>query len=162
MTTIAWDGKTLAADKQMTNHGLALRATKIKQIGDLFVAVSGAWDNAQGMFDWVREGMAREKYPSFQGDPDGFVGMLVVNASGDAVVFERFATPYPVEEPPFAMGSGRDFALGAMHAGATAEEAVRIAIALDASSGIGVDVLRVSETAAKVVAAGNVACDSTA
>ena len=45
--------------------------------------------------------------------------------------------------PYFAMGSGRDFALGAMAAGASAEEAVRAAIAHDVYSGGEVVTLRI-------------------
>lgn len=42
----------------------------------------------------------------------------------------------------WAIGSGCDYALGAMEAGATAQEAVRIASRLDNQCGMGVDVVR--------------------
>ncbi|MER9390093.1 hypothetical protein [Mesorhizobium sp. M0435] len=41
----------------------------------------------------------------------------------------------PLEAPFFAIGSGTEFALGPLHAGRTAEEAVRIASEYDSLTG---------------------------
>jgi len=46
---------------------------------------------------------------------------------------------------PFAIGSGSEFALGAMHAGATPLEAIRIASKLDIYTGGPLDVLWVEQ-----------------
>ena len=50
-------------------------------------------------------------------------------------VVDDYCVPYSVKAPFYAIGSGRDHALGALEAGATAVEAVQIAIKLDISCG---------------------------
>ena len=67
--------------------------------------------------------------------PDGSVAMI----DGDYI--EEFIGPF------FAVGSGASAALGAMYAGATAEEAVRIAAKVDPYTGSDIRVERVKETA---------------
>lgn len=47
-----------------------------------------------------------------------------------------------INMPQWAIGSGADYALGAMAAGADPERAVRIASRLDVSCGLGVNVVR--------------------
>lgn len=47
----------------------------------------------------------------------------------------------PIEKPVFAIGSGQDFAIGAMVAGKNAAEAVGIASEWDVHTGMGVDTL---------------------
>lgn len=47
-----------------------------------------------------------------------------------------------INHPYWAIGSGADYALAAMHCGRTAAQAVRLASKLDINSGIGVDCVR--------------------
>lgn len=47
---------------------------------------------------------------------------------------EEGGGPYRIKPPYFAAGSGAEYAMGAMHANATAEQAVRAAIAHDKST----------------------------
>lgn len=139
MTVIAWDGSVLAADKQATNAGLKMTATKIRRINDCICAVSGDWDRAQSMFEWFARGAKVEDYPESQKSTDDFVGMVVVHPDNTVVKYERSPYPYQIEDKTFAMGSGRDFALGAMATGANAIQAVHIASRFDNGCGMGVD-----------------------
>lgn len=140
MTVIAWDGKTLAADKRVTYSGLHRTVTKIFRVRDALVAVSGNGALAETMLQWYRDGCDVEKFPAMQRDKDEWIGMLVVNRAG---VFSYERTPHPLklEDTTAAMGSGRDYAIAAMHCGKTAREAVEIACIFDISCGNGIDTL---------------------
>lgn len=50
--------------------------------------------------------------------------------------------PFIVEDRVFATGSGRDYALAAMHCGKSAKEAVEIAAFFDINTGKGIDVFK--------------------
>ena len=145
MTVIAWDGKTLAADKQATTSGLKRKVTKIRRINGRLFAVSGDWDRGQMLFRWVEQGMKVEEWPEFQKSNDDWVGLVMIDEQGKAWKFERVAVPYPIEDPTFAMGSGRDYAYAAMHMGADAAEAVRVASVFESGCGLGVDTMTIEE-----------------
>jgi hypothetical protein len=49
MTCIAWDGKTLAADKQATSVGRGITTTKIYRVGACLVALAGSGDVCRAM-----------------------------------------------------------------------------------------------------------------
>ena len=140
MTIIAWDGKTLAADKRLTNCGMASPVTKIFRCEESLIGISGEFSLAQELINWYKNGCEIDKFPAFQRDEDDYVGMLVINKKG---VFKYGRTPFPMilESQFFAIGSGRDYAMAAMHLGKTAVEAVEIASIFDCGCGNGVDSL---------------------
>lgn len=142
MTVIAWDGETLAADKRACLGGLIRTTTKIFYVNGCLVGYAGDADAGEEMLQWFRDGAIPADFPPAQRDDDRWAGLLVVHPGKNLCKYER--TPYPVKFPPqqFAIGSGRDFALAAMHCGKTAEEAVKVACVFDAGCGNGVDVLR--------------------
>lgn len=142
MTIIVWDGHTLASDKQVTTNGLRRKVTKIFKIRDHLVGFSGDFDLAQSLKYWFQSGADIEKYPTFQSDSDKFVGMLVITPNREILKYER--SPHPIhmtENKTYALGSGRDFAIGAMAMGADALDAVRITSMYDSGCGLGVDSL---------------------
>lgn len=141
MTIIVWDGKTLAADKQATNSDLVRKVTKIRRIRGHLVGVSGDWDRAQEIFDWFERGAEHEKLPAFQ-KADDFIGLLVITPDKRIFKYERSHVPMDFsEEDWFCMGSGRDYAYGALYMGANAASAVMAASAFSTSCGEGVDTL---------------------
>lgn len=141
MTTIAWDGKTLAADRLAAYGSLATTITKIYRIDGLLVGGSGESSLIGMMVEWVRGGRQISAFPATQRDKDDWQPLLVVERDGSTSVYER--TPHPIrhEQKFIAIGSGRDFAMAAMHLGRTAREALEVACALDVSSGHGIDTL---------------------
>ncbi len=143
MTIIVWDGETLAADKQATHSDLVRKVTKIRRIRGHLVGVSGDWDRAQEVFDWFEQGAEPEKMPAFQKVMDDFVGMLVITPDKRILKYERSHVPMDFsEEDWFCMGSGRDYAYGALYMGANAASAVMAASAFSSSCGQGVDTLK--------------------
>lgn len=145
MTVIVWDGKVMAADKMAVQGGLKRPVTKIRRINGHLCAIAGDWDLAQETFEWFAKGADPEKLPPYYRDKDDWQAMVVITPQGRVLKYER--SPYPMEYTEamdtqgfYAIGSGRDFAAGAIAMGAGAEQAVRIASMLCDSCGMGVDV----------------------
>lgn len=140
MTVIAWDGKTLAADKLGNYSGLSRTVTKIHRIGDLLMGVSGnAWV-ANEVFTWVERGRKPEAFPACQRDKDDWSMTLIIEARR-VLLYERSPYPTRIADGTCAIGSGRDFALAAMHMGADARRAVEVATHFCPDCGLGVDTL---------------------
>lgn len=142
MSVIAWDGHTLAGDRRAVLGGLIRTTQKIFAVGDSLVAYAGNADAGEEVMAWYKAGAAPETFPASQRNEDTWAGLMVIRPGGVIWKYER--TPYPVKFPPqqFAIGSGRDFALAAMHCGKTAAEAVEIACLFDNGCGNGVDTLK--------------------
>lgn len=141
MTVIAWDGKTLAADKRACYGGTPRTVTKVHNINGLLVGGSGETSFIGNMLEWIRNGRDPATFPASQRDKDDWQPMLVIELDGTPSVYER--TPHPVrfEDRYCAIGSGRDFAMAALYLGKSAREAVEVACALDTGCGNGIDSL---------------------
>ena len=140
MTVIAWDGKTLAADKMSCAAGYGYTVTKVHRLkGGGIVGFSGDGDHAVALLHWMNGGRIVADFPEAQKDNDTCA--FVVERDGSAWSFGKTAHPVRLECPRYAMGHGRDFALAAMHCGKTAREAVELTCSLDVFCGNGVDVL---------------------
>ena len=130
MTTIAYDGKHLAADRLITNgdHRYG-EATKIHTLADgRTFAAAGAMDFIHAVMAWLN---GSDK-PEIK-DNDSFIG-LVVAKNGDAQEISQNLRIWPACIP-WAGGTGEAFALTAMKCGKNAIEAVEIAIEMDIYSG---------------------------
>ena len=139
MTCIAWDGKTLAADKRAESAGHYFTTTKARKIatGEV-LAWTGDADTGRMMAAWYEAGADPAKYPECQKDKDAWARLIVATARG-VKYYDRWPQFTVVEEPFAAWGSGRDFALTAMHLGKSAREAVLIAALFESGCGNGVD-----------------------
>lgn len=140
MTVLAWDGRTLAADKRMTVAGLAQRVTKIFRVRNNLVGISGTGALGLQMIEWFKGGADPNTFPPSQRTEDDWALLVVINAGG---IFEYQRSPFPIqiESDVWASGAGRDYALAAMHCGKTAREAVEIACLFETSCGNGIDTL---------------------
>jgi ATP-dependent protease HslVU (ClpYQ) peptidase subunit len=101
---------------------------------------------AEELMRWFELGSDESKYPEFQKKDDEFVGMMVITPDKRVLKYER--SPIPMEYPEekwYAIGSGRDFAYGALHMGADAVKAVEATIAYSSSCGLGIDTLTLEE-----------------
>lgn len=141
MTVIAWDGTTLAADKQATIDGRASITTKIRRVGSDLVAFCGDAGRSRAMLRWYKDGAQADAFPDFQTKEESMVGFVVVKSTGRVIKFDNSPEPIEFEDTVYAMGCGRDYALAAMHLGKTAREAVEVACALDVFCGQGIDTL---------------------
>lgn len=136
MTTICWDGKTLAADSQ-AHTTFKSRIRKLYRLPDgAIFGAAGLVQEALAVLAWLEGG---EK----PGDLENFEGLIVTEA-GASVIGMRLMRE-PVLEPFYAIGSGAHFALAAMALGASAVEAVRIASRFDPGTGGRVESMRLGK-----------------
>lgn len=134
MTTIATDGVTLAADGRTTagNEIVTDSAVKLHRLPDGSVlGESGACTASITAIEELASAMVEDRAPKFA---KGEYTLLRLKPNGKAVVYWNELTPVDVPTP-YALGSGGEFARGAMAMGASAAEAVRIATKLDSKSG---------------------------
>ncbi|MFC4158692.1 hypothetical protein [Chitinimonas lacunae] len=137
MTTVAWDGTTVAADTQANNSGLRSRTKKLHRLQDgRIYAFSGEIQDGRAVYDWLNGG---EKSPK-PAVSSSFVALLIC-PNGHAYTIEDKLVLLPVLEGFRAIGSGRNFAMGAMAVGADAVKAVAAAIQLDVYSGGDIETL---------------------
>lgn len=141
MTTIAWDGTSLAADRRAVNANLSRTVTKIRRLHNNLVAYAGNASLGEEMVNWFRNGANAADFPAAQRDKEDWTVLVVVQPGGVVTVYERSPHPITFHDPFYAAGSGRDFALAAMRCGRTATKAVELASAFDIYTGNGVDTL---------------------
>ena len=151
MTTIAWDGKTLAADRKGEYGNLKLEVTKIFRLegtkrpdfmnGAVLFAWAGTYQAGLAVKSWLE--MKTEKPTLVGEDGNGFF----VEGEGDVWRLENRLVRIPVNEKFYAAGSGRDFAMAAMALNQTAVQAVNLASKFDAYTGPTVEFLRLKEGA---------------
>lgn len=142
MTTIAIRGREIATDSA-TTLGTIVTGTVRKHAaykGYVVVAAGGMLACAT-VFQWVEGGM---KSGALDVSDDDFSALLV---HPDGAVFQLGGSglQVPIHAPFYALGSGREIALGAMAAGADPERAVQIACRLDGASREPVHVMRLGD-----------------
>ncbi len=141
MTIIAWDGKMLAADKLSNASGLKRTTTKIWRVNGHLVGASGIASRGRELVAWWADGADPAKMPAWQHHESDWVDLLVITPDRQILKYERAVLPIIYEDAQFAMGSGRDFALAAMHLGCSAAEAVEVASRFQTDCGHGCDTL---------------------
>jgi 20S proteasome alpha/beta subunit len=132
VTTCAFKDGVLAADTQGDLGGLRTRVDKLFRVDETrMLAGAGTLHLIHALIDWVRE-HGTERWPDVAAVAEE---ALLVDIPHRKLY--RLDGPMWVEVAGgvHAVGSGRDFALGAMMAGKSAEDAVRIAARLDCYSG---------------------------
>lgn len=134
MTTIAYDGKTLAGDRQSTFAGTPARTRKVFRTKEYLFGCAGDTGDCQAYVRWA---LGKEKQP-----PLSNVLILVIDRRMRIWCATEKMNWYQIGATFWAIGSGANYALAAMHAGKSAEEAIRIASNLDTATGLGVDAVR--------------------
>lgn len=137
MTTIATDGKTIAADSRITGQFID-EHQKLFKVGDSVFGIAGTLTVAMRFIDWVKAGTPPEATPSI----DDETAILQLTPAG-VWYWDQALRPVQYRRPYAAIGSGADFALGALVAGCTPRQAVAVACELDESSAPPITVMRV-------------------
>lgn len=140
MTVVAWDGKTLAADKLGDAGGLQRTTTKILRFDGGLFGSAGYASKASEIFAWISSGADPAKVPAFQ-LTDDYQMVLVVRTDRRVFTYARSAYPFEMEDRFHAIGSGRNFAMTAMHLGMSAANAVRVTCELCTECGVGIDTM---------------------
>ena len=140
MTCIAYRDGVIAADTQET-----FGTRKIKTAGKVFrvpsgpnkghyLCMSGASFVGQKLVEWYTDPKSKEP-PVVAADPDddeALVEFLVVTPARKLFLLNESRALVPFDAPFYAIGSGGDYAMGAMECGRNSIEAVRIACKHDA------------------------------
>lgn len=144
MTVIAWDGKTLAADKRAASNGLAYSVTKIFRTAKGLLGIHGIMGTGLLIRDYVN-GVSSTYPVELQKADDTYCYALLITPERKIFIYERSEIPALVESAFHACGSGRDYAMAAMCLGKSAKEAVEIACRFDINCGNGIDTLTFDE-----------------
>lgn len=136
MTTIAWSRESgiVAADRQCSYH--CTPATKLFTLADRsVVGIAGSLEFCLAAVKYLDGSIGPKPTSSTDNST-----LLRVYPDGTAEVYHSQLEPYPVLLPFFAVGSGSDYAMGALAMGATPERAIEIASQFDEATGGGIDV----------------------
>ena len=136
MTTITCDSKSMAADGLITSNDLILQedAVKIFRLDDgSLVGFAGNTYNWQSVIDYFNDCIKMTSNPSWP-EVTGNHAILRLMPDGKAYTYDNKGRKWP-RPTPTAIGSGRDYAMGAMLAGASPAKAVFFASKLDTHSG---------------------------
>ena len=144
MTTIAANKTTIACDLQFT-YGSAKFKGKTKifafpkekalaalQTTRALVGVAGKADQIADLVYWLHDGEPSSEPPKIK-----HLELLALTEKGELWWGKGLRSWIRLDEPFWAIGSGMDFALGAMKQGATPLEAVKIAASKDINTGLG-------------------------
>lgn len=133
MTTIAYRHGLIAADTQIIG-GNCISAAGVAKIAkrkkdSALCGASGYLSFCQAFHRWFLAG-ERGKFPTFHDGDRAFVAI-----KGKPIEMFESVGSFDYEPEYLAIGSGMEFAMGAMHAGANAIDAVAAAIKHDPGSG---------------------------
>lgn len=127
MTTVAYDGITLAADSRGIDDGVIMgdREIKLHKVGSSLVGMAGECCAMPAFIEFLETGV-------WVKEAEGCSAIVVSGVS--AKLYE--GNKYPLKiHAPYAIGSGAIAALAAMYAGVDAVKAVKIASRLDPGTG---------------------------
>lgn len=139
MSTIAFDGKIVAADKQGTYCSTIRNTTKLVRLDNGEICGwTGTLAVGETMLDWYKAGADPEKHPPEILDKEANTSFIVIQPSGLVWMYGGFKKQETFTDRFCAWGSGREFAIGAMAAGKNAIDAVAIAMDYDINTGVGI------------------------
>ena len=127
MTAIAYRAGIMAADTRSVHEYVKVDETKIFRADGHLIGVMGeACPSNAELAKWFLAAPDKSFRPEFK---DHKFTLLIVNPKGKSVLLHSSGRFYPIVHQRFwAIGAGAECCMGAMEAGATAEEAVRAAI----------------------------------
>ncbi len=140
MTTIAVAGNQIAGDRQATHSGGAKFKIKSKLMSfntpalwpkAFHVGLCGDVNSFADVLEWFTNPSAAP------GKLKNCEGIILTEDKKIFTFFGKMDNWIAVDQKYYAIGSGSNFAMGAMAAGATALEAVKHASTLDPSTGMG-------------------------
>jgi len=145
MTTIAFDGYTLAADRRMGGDRIV---HKISKVPEGWAAGCGDASLVIEVIEWLKMGSPRDALPDLPeecyDEGTGRTEIIVINPKGKCYRLTwPYLRPIPMLNAYIAIGSGGEYAMGAMAYGATDKEAVQIASKFDKGTGFGIDTVQI-------------------
>lgn len=141
MTVIAFDGKTVAADKRCSFPGKNVGVTKIFRVSvDEVLVIYGSGHSSTFAREWIAKGKPDIDFTP-RGD-DVKPSFAVIHRNGVVSRYEGSRFPLVTDaQSQYTEGSGRDYAAAAMLLGCDARKAVAVACELCQDCGNGIDVI---------------------
>lgn len=124
MTTIAANLEGMASDSRVSG-GPMFNTTKLRRINGSLYAGAGNLSQILKMFLWFEN---PDQAPVWKEAPEFHI--LQVSPMG-LFVWESEMIAIPIDTPFYAIGSGSEYAMGALACGASLEQAVTIASMFD-------------------------------
>lgn len=150
MTTIAYRSGIMCSDSQLTGDNVRdVEMQKMRLIDGYAVGVAGKAGAIQEFMQWFEQNKAQWplRLPdTLKQDSDDYPITVLVVKGKKMWMADGVGFPYEVTAPYTAIGSGRQFALGAMAMGADAQKAIQVAAKHDIYTGGRVKVLKLTST----------------
>lgn len=135
MTTIAFDGYTIAYDTRMTREDYPtadLYLPKARLIHGYYICCAGVLEAGEELYDDISNCDSFELWLAKKPDTKfNDIDVMVIKACDGQVYIHDPKMFIPIKNKLWAIGSGRKYALGAMAEGAAAVKAVHIASRFD-------------------------------
>lgn len=132
MTTVVYDSreKVMVSDRQMGWHKAPV--DKIYRLNDgSLVGLAGGYAECLMALEWLdRDDDDETPKPEVEETT-----LIRITPDNDIICYTKHLHPLQVYMEYIAIGSGSEYAMGAMAQGATAEEAIAIAHMFDANTG---------------------------
>lgn len=143
MTAIAYRDGTLAADSLTLGDGVVRGYSRkiVRSEKGTLGASAGLAGTAQMFWNWIENGRIDEWIEAGFSDPlpvnaeRNQFGAIIVTATARVICVDWQGKAIEIDAPFYAEGGAEIFLIGAMAAGASAEEAVRLAIKYDVGCG---------------------------
>ncbi|MEO5349570.1 MAG: hypothetical protein H7836_07990 [Magnetococcus sp. YQC-3] len=148
MTTIAFDGKILAADRMLTANNISYSGTKIHYFNrnekNYFFCFAGSVETGMVLLDWIRNGENPETFPDKQKNEETWCKNLLIE-DGKVYYFEMSPVRILLENKKIAIGSGLDVALYILRTGGNAIKAIKEASKIDIYTGEGINYVKIGD-----------------
>lgn len=128
MTTVACTRYAMASDSRVADDNTACQAVKMYRTPYGIVGVAGSMSAAMAFVAWLKD---QTVTPPDMTD----VEALLLTPKGEILCYDESLTPFKIKDRFSAIGSGAAAALGALHAGVSPTQAVRIAAKIDCGTG---------------------------
>ena len=136
MTVIAFDGKTMAADRQGEYYATKANRKKISRIDAMLVGGAGETRATLAIIEWLKAGGIVSDFPKLNTDDRPSV---LAARRGEILLYDNGPYPTRLANEFFAIGSGCDAAMAAMFLGFDAVRAVEVACEICTGCGGGID-----------------------
>ena len=135
MTTIVYRSGILAFDSLVTSGGgIVGQTSKGVKTDKYLAAAAGNLEDVAAFLQWAKDDFDPE-IKNALGLNHGELNALIINKSGKVFTLDSKLFRMKIKAPYYALGSGSDYAMGAMEFGADAEEAAKVARKLDVYTG---------------------------
>ncbi len=133
MTTIAANRRSMAADSKVTDGDTYYYTNKLHEINGSIVGVAGICSATNKFLEWFRAGCQRDG-PTLE--EDDAVGFSAIALSREGLfIYSGCFEPDKLDNHFYAIGTGKQHAIGMMRKGLSPLDAVRDAAKIDPCTG---------------------------